>query len=504
MSQMIQEPTMPTFSPFSRNLRRMLMATTLAATVALPFAVTPLRAEVPLTGYADLVQKVTPSVVFIEVTAKADPAEQPQSAQNSPDPFQEFMKRFGMPDQNFGQAPDQNPDQSPNGGVMRGLGSGFIISSDGEIITNNHVVKGATAIKVTLDDGREYSAHVIGTDPMTDVALIKLDKASGLPVATLGDKDKLRVGDAVVAVGNPFGLGGTVTSGIVSALGRDIHSGPYDNFIQTDAAINKGNSGGPLFNAAGDVVGMNTAIYSPTGGSVGIGFSVPAKTIADVVAQLRDKGHVDRGWLGVMIQTVTPDLASALGLPSADGAIVASVQADSPASKAKLQSGDVIVAVNGTSVDKTHALPVLVAGIPSGDTAELAILRNGKAEKVSVTIGTLTPEKLQLASADATDLGGNAVSPLGLTVQPMTPDIAQGLGLPADATGVVIDKVDAASDNADKLMSGDVIVEAAGKPVGSAEALRGAVAGAPQKSAVLLKVLRDGKPLFIGASIGTM
>jgi serine protease Do len=507
MGQMIQEPTMPTYSPspFARNLRRMLMATTLAATVALPFAVTPLRADVPLTGYADLVQKVTPSVVFIEVTAKADPTDQ-QTAQNAPDPFQEFMKRFGMPDQNFGQAPDQNqnPDQSPDGGVMRGLGSGFIISSDGEIITNNHVVKGATAIKVTLDDGREYTAHVIGTDPMTDVALIKLDKASGLPVATLGDKDKLRVGDAVVAVGNPFGLGGTVTSGIVSALGRDIHSGPYDNFIQTDAAINKGNSGGPLFNAAGDVVGMNTAIYSPSGGSVGIGFSVPAQTIADVVTQLRDKGHVDRGWLGVMIQSVTPDLAQALGLPSADGAIVASVQPDSPASKANLQSGDVIVAVNGTSVDKTHALPVLVAGIASGKSAELAILRNGKAEKVSVTIGTLTPEKLQLASADATDLGGNAVGPLGLTVQPMTPDIAQGLGLPANATGLVIDKVDAASDNADRLTSGDVIVEAAGKPVGSAEALRGAIAGAPQKSAVLLKVLRDGKPLFIGASIGTM
>ncbi len=488
------------------SLRRILMATTLAATMALPFSVSPLLAEVPLSGYADLVEKVTPSVVFIEVTAKPAVADA-QTAQNAPDPFQEFMKRFGMPDQNFGQGPDQNqnPDQSPNGGVMRGLGSGFIISADGEIVTNNHVVKDATSIKVTLNDGKEYTAHVVGTDPMTDVALIKLDKASGLPVATLGNKDKLRVGDAVVAVGNPFGLGGTVTSGIVSALGRDIHSGPYDNFIQTDAAINKGNSGGPLFNATGDVVGMNTAIYSPTGGSVGIGFSVPAQTIFDVVSQLRDKGHVDRGWLGVMIQSVTPDLAQALGLPSADGAIVASVQPDSPASAAKLQSGDVIVAVNGTSVDKSHALPVLVAGIVSGQTAELAILRDGKAQTVSVKIGTLTPEKLQLASADATkDLGGNSVTPLGLTVQPVTPDIAQGLGLPADSSGVVIDKVDAASDNADKLQSGDVIVEAAGKAISSADELRTAVASAPQKSAVLLKVLRDGKPLFIGASIATM
>lgn len=487
------------------SLRATLMASTLAATLVLPYAVTPLHAEVPMSGYADLVQKVTPSVVYIEVTAKADPAEM-ASAQNMPDPFQEFMKRFGMPDQNFGQGPDQNPspDQQPNSGLMHGLGSGFIISADGEVVTNNHVVKGATSIKVTLQDGKTYTAHVIGTDPMTDVALIKLEDASGLPVAKLGNADPLRVGDAVVAIGNPFGLGSTVTSGIVSALGRDIHSGPYDNFIQTDAAINKGNSGGPLFNTAGDVVGMNTAIYSPSGGSVGIGFSVPAQTIADVVAQLRDHGQVNRGWLGVMIQTVTPDLAQALGVKAEGGAIVASVQPDGPAAKADLKSGDVIVAVNGTAVDKTHALPVLVANIASGKTAELSILRDGKPKTVSVKIGTLTPEKLQMASASATEGTGNSIAPLGLSVQTLTPDVAQSLGLPAGATGLVVDKVDAASDNADKLQSGDVIVEAAGQPVDSAAALRKAIADAPQKSAVLLRVLRDGKPLFVGATIATM
>ena len=477
----------------ARSLRRTLLASTLAATSLMTASALPLWAGVPMDGYADLVEKVTPSVVFIEVTAKADPA----LAQANPAPFDEFMKRFGAPDQG------QNPDQQPDGGVMRGLGSGFIISADGEIVTNNHVVDGATAIKVRLEDGREFSAHVVGTDPMTDVALIKLDNASGLPVATLGTADKLRVGDAVVAVGNPFGLGGTVTSGIVSAMDRDIHSGPYDSFIQTDAAINKGNSGGPLFNTGGDVVGMNTAIFSPSGGSVGIGFSVPVQTIADVVTQLRDHGHVDRGWLGVLIQPMTPDLADALGLKTPEGAIVASVQPDSPASAAKLQSGDVIVSVNGVTVDKTHDLPGMVASVASGKTADLAILRGGKAETVSVTIGALTPEKFGLASAPATS-GEEQVAPLGLTAQALNSELAQGLGLPSEAAGLVIDKVEPASANADRLMPGDVIVEAAGKPVASVEALRTAVAGATSKSTVLLKVMRDGKPMFVGAAIATL
>ena len=477
----------------TRCLRRTLLASTLAATSLMTVSALPLWAGVPMDGYADLVEKVTPSVVFIEVTAKADPA----LGQANPSPFDEFMKRFGAPDQG------QNPDQQPDGGVMRGLGSGFIISADGEIVTNNHVVDGATAIKVRLEDGREFSAHVVGTDAMTDVALIKLDNASGLPVATLGTADKLRVGDAVVAVGNPFGLGGTVTSGIVSAMDRDIHSGPYDSFIQTDAAINKGNSGGPLFNTGGDVVGMNTAIFSPSGGSVGIGFSVPVQTIADVVTQLRDHGQVDRGWLGVLIQPMTPDLADALGLKTPEGAIVASVQPDSPAAAAKLQSGDVIVSVNGLTVDKTHDLPGMVASVASGQTAKLAILRDGKAETAIVTIGTLTPEKFGLASAPATT-GEEQVAPLGLTVQALTADLSQGLGLPVDATGLVVDTVAPDSANADRLMPGDVIVEAAGKPVASVEVLRTAVAGAPSKSSVLLKVMRAGKPMFVGAAIATL
>jgi len=476
----------------ARIFRRSLLASTLAATSTLTFLPFPTWAGVPLDGYADLVEKVTPSVVFIEVTAKVDPA----LAQADPSPFDEFMKRFGAPDQ------QQNPDQQPDGGVMHGLGSGFIISADGEIVTNNHVVEGATAIMVRLEDGREFAAHVVGTDPMTDVALIKLDKASSLPVSTLGTADKLRVGDAVVAVGNPFGLGGTVTSGIVSALDRDIHSGPYDNFIQTDAAINKGNSGGPLFNTSGDVVGMNTAIFSPSGGSVGIGFSVPVQTISDVVTQIRDHGKVDRGWLGVLIQPMTPELADALGLKAADGAIVASVQPDSPAAAANLESGDVIVSVDGVAVDKSHDLPTIIAKVTSGQAAELAILRDGKAETVKVTIGALTPEKIDLASAPANS-GEEPVAPLGLIVQPLTSDLAHGLGMPANTTGLVVAKIESDSANGDRLMPGDVIVEAAGQPVASAEALRTAIAGATSKSAVLLKVMRDGKPLFVGATVAT-
>ncbi len=479
--------------PIISSFRGMLLATTVAATTAFTFSALPSVADVPFQGFADLAEKVTPSVVFIEVTAKAEQT----TAQGNLPPMDQFMKRFGIPDQG------PNPDQQPDGGIMHGLGSGFIISADGEVVTNNHVVAGATSIKVRLEDGREFDAHVVGTDPMTDVALIKLDHAQSLPIAKLGTQDKLRVGDAVLAIGNPFGLGGTVTSGIVSAMDRDIHSGPYDSYIQTDAAINKGNSGGPLFNTSGDVVGMNTAIFSPSGGSVGIGFSVPVQTISDIVDQLRDHGQVDRGWLGVLIQPVTQDLADALGIASAHGAIVASVQPDSPASAAQLQSGDVIVAVNGVQVDETHTLPGQVAKITDGKAVKLAILRNGRPETVSVTLGKLTPEKLDLASAPAT-AGESNVKPLGLTVQTLTADLAQGLGLPADMTGLVIANIETGSPNADRLQPGDIITEAAGKPALSADALRNAVSETTGKSAVLLKVVRDGKPLYVGAKIATL
>ena len=481
----------------SSRLRAALLVTTLAAASLSGLAAAPLWAGVPLEGYADLVARISPEVVFITVTAK-DTRQLTEGGDGTPgqtSPFDEFMKRFGQ--QNPNNAPDNGP--APDG-VMRALGSGFLISATGEVVTNNHVVEGASSIKVTLQDGREFTAHVVGTDKLTDVALIKLDKAQALPFAAFPTGDALRVGDAVVAIGNPFGLGGTVTSGIVSALGRDINAGPYDNFIQTDAAINKGNSGGPLFNSAGEVVGMNTAIYSPDGGSVGIGFAVPAKTIQTIVAQLRDHGSVARGWLGVAIQPVTADLAQALGMASPEGAVVANVEPDSPASKAKLQSGDVILAVDGDKVDAAHGLPTLIAAIATGKSADLTVLRDGKSQTIAVTIGTLTPDKLKLASVEPAP-GAATQTPLGATVEMLTPDVASGLGLPTDATGVVVSKVAPDSPNADRLLPGDIVLEVAGHAVTSPAEMNKLISGVKDKGAVLIKLSRAGQPLFVGAVV---
>jgi serine protease Do len=495
---------MHSYSNFRPRLpvRAVLLATTLAFASLGILGANPSRADVPITGYADLVEKVSPAVVFIEVTARVPGQVRMESQQpfGQQSPFDEFFKQFGMPGPFNGQP--QMPGQGPDGGVMHALGSGFLISPDGEIVTNNHVVDGATSIKVRLNDGREMTAKVVGTDPMTDVALIKLEGASDLPTVKFGESGKLRVGDAVVAVGNPFGLGGTVTSGIVSALGRDINSGPYDNFIQTDAAINKGNSGGPLFNAAGEVIGMNTAIFSPSGGSVGIGFSVPAGTIQSVVNQLRDHGKVDRGWLGVQIQRVNEDLAQAMGLPKAEGALVADVQPDSPAAAAKLKSGDVIVAVNGNPVDEKHGLPAMIADISAGQSAELQILRDGKPQTVTVKIGALSPETL----ASATDTGTQPApeaSSLGVSVQPLDPDLAAQMGLPPGTKGLLINEVTQDGPNADRLQPGDIVQEVAGKPVASPADLSAALADGKVKSAVLMRILRDGHPVFVGAAVAT-
>lgn len=340
-------------------------------------------APTPQGGYVDLVAKVAPAVVYIEVTKKADLAS-PEMMEHGY-PLDEFMRRFGMPMPGMPGMPGM-----PDGSVpeMRGVGTGFIVSKDGRIVTNAHVVDGADSVKVTLSDGRTVDGEVVGTDIATDIAVVQVDAGTDLPMVAFGDSTALQVGQEVVAIGSPFGLGNSVTSGIVSALGRDINSGPFDNYIQTDAAINKGNSGGPLFNTQGEVVGINTAIFSPTGGSVGIGFAVPAETAEKVVADLADDGSVERGWLGVAIQPVTEDIAAALGFDAAKGVLLSEVTPDTPAAGAGLTRGDIVLAVDGQEVESPRDLTRLIATAAPGSEVTLDLMRAGKEVSATVTLGT--------------------------------------------------------------------------------------------------------------------
>src|SRR6185437_2232184 len=351
-------------------------------------------------GFADIVERVKPSVISVKVNitekvAKDDGNNNDDSPFQPGSPMERFFRRFGGPD---GLPPGLRGQRGH--GAVTGQGSGFFISADGYAVTNNHVVDGADKVEVTTDDGKTYSAKVIGTDARTDVALIKVEGGSNFPFAKFSD-DKPRIGDWVLAVGNPFGLGGTATAGIVSASGRDIGNGPYDDFIQIDAPVNKGNSGGPAFNMKGDVIGVNTAIYSPSGGSVGIAFSIPANTVKSVVAQLKDKGSVSRGWIGVQIQPVTSDIADSLGLKKAEGALVAEPQENGPAAKAGIESGDVITAVNGETVKDARELARTIGGFAPGTSVKLNVLHKGSDKVVNLTLGTL-PNNLE-AKADTHD-----------------------------------------------------------------------------------------------------
>lgn len=331
---------------------------------------------VPPGGYGDLVESVSPSVVFIEVKGlKAGAEATPMLPKGMPE---ELKRRFG--------------DMMPEGGEQaprNGLGSGFIISEDGEIVTNHHVVNGAERVVVKLADGRSMDATVIGSDPMTDIALLKVEAEETLPAVVFGTSAEMRAGDEVVAVGSPFGLGGTVTSGIISATSRNIHSGPYDDFIQTDAAINRGNSGGPLFNNEGEVIGVNTAIFSPDGGSVGIGFAVPSDLVQTIVADLQDDGNITRGWLGVQIKPMSEEIASVLGYDRPKGAMIEAVTEESPAAKAGLKQGDIILSFNGTEIEELRDLTRAVADTSPDKAAEMTVMHKGKTVTREVTVGTL-------------------------------------------------------------------------------------------------------------------
>jgi serine protease Do len=393
------------------------------------------------------------------------------------DQFNDFWKRF------FGGPQPRGPQR------QRSLGSGFIIDGDGSILTNNHVVENASKIVVKLSDDQEYEAKVIGRDAKTDIAVIKINAKSSLPAANFGDSDQLEVGEWVVAIGNPFGLDSTVTSGIVSAKGRHIGQGPYDNFIQTDASINPGNSGGPLINLRGEIVGINTAIFSRTGGNMGIGFAIPINLVKELLPQLRGKGKVTRGFLGVLIQKVTPEIADSLALEKAQGALVANVSKDGPADKAGVKVGDVIVEFDGKEVKDSGDLPIIVARTQVDKKVRMKVVRDKKELVLGVAVGELKDEEVVAAVPEKGELG--------LTVQRLTPPMAESLGL-EKSDGVVVSAVEpgSAADDAG-IRRGDVLMEIDRRPVRNLDEYRKMVAAIKKGRGVLFLVRRGESTLFL-------
>jgi serine protease Do len=412
---------------------------------------------------------------------------QQQMPQDMPAPFGDTLRQF----RNHGG----------HGAEMEqhALGSGFIVDPAGYIVTNNHVVDGAHDVSVTLTDGNKYKAHVVGRDAKTDLALLKIDAGHALPYVAFGDSDNAHEGDWVIAVGNPYGLGGTVTAGIVSAHGRNINAGPYDDFLQIDAPINPGNSGGPLFNETGQVVGIDTAIYSPSGGSVGIGFAIPSNVAKDIVAQLREHGNVARGWLGVQMQPLTPALAKAVGLSSGQGVVVDSVVDGSPASRASLQQGDVITAYNGKPIKSARDLAMAVADTPSGKTASLAIWRADHPRSTNVTIGTEQNSRVAMADTNA-----SGEKPVGMALEPLTQDMRDQLNLRPSTQGVVVGQVTEGS-RADQsgIQAGDVIERVGGSPVSTPAQVADAIHAAERqkKDALPLLVMRGGETSYLGLQL---
>ncbi len=455
----------------------------------------PLNSPAGPTGFADVVERVTPAVVNVTVAQEAAPVMSMPDGQ-MPDegsPLYEFFKRFGDVD----EMPFPGPRQ------REGEGSGFIIDSKGHIVTNNHVVEGASRIEVTLNDGQKYEAEVIGRDAKTDLALIKIDTTDSLPHVDLGDSRGARVGDWVLAVGNPFGLGGSVNAGIISARGRDINSGPYDDYIQIDAPINRGNSGGPLFDARGVVIGVNTAIFSPSGGNIGIGFAIPAETAAEIVADLKTKGHVDRGWLGVQIQPVTEEIAASLGLPETRGVLVADVISGTPAQAAGLRSGDVILQAADEPMEDYRDLTKLIASIDAGTRIDVVLYRSGDTLTVPVTIGEMPSEDLAQASSDNEPAGDEPS--IGLYLAPLTPELRAERGLDADTRGVLVARVAPGSPaQAAGIQAGSLISmvgqQAVTKPSQVVEAVKKAAAS--DRPSVLLRVEQDGEQRFVAVPIG--
>lgn len=428
-----------------------------------------------LPNFIDLAEMLTPIVVNISTTQESQGGRRFSSPFGEEDPFNEFWRRFFGGPLPRGRSPQKS------------LGSGFIIDKNGSILTNNHVVENAKKIVVKLSDGREFEAKVVGKDVKTDIAVIKIDGENGFPVATLGDSDRLKVGEWVLAIGNPFGLDSSVTSGIVSAKGRFIGAGNYDDFIQTDAAINPGNSGGPLINLQGEVVGINSAIFSRSGGNIGIGFAIPINIAKELLPQLRETGKVTRGFLGVMIQRVTPDIAESLGLDKAQGALVASVSEDGPADRAGVKVGDVIISFDGKLIEESNDLPLVVARTPVEKKVEVKVLRDKEEVALSVSVGKMPDE----------DVIVTAKGELGFSVQEVTPQLAESLGLDRPE-GVVITRVEPGSPGGEAgLRRGDVILEVDRKAILGLKDYRKAIGETKKGKGILFLVRRGDNTLFL-------
>ena len=403
------------------------------------------NAKQPPDSFADLVDKLSPTVVNISTTQTVEGG----PSNDFEELFREFFERRGIP----GEPPQQRQRRATS------LGSGFIIDSSGYIVTNHHVIAGADEISVRLSDDTTLEAELVGSDEKTDLAVLKVTSDVDLPAAEWGDSDSIRVGDWVLAIGNPFGLGGTVTAGILSARQRDINAGPYDDFLQTDASINRGNSGGPMFDMDGKVIGVNSMIYSPTGGSIGIGFAIPSRMAKSIVDQLKEFGEVKRGWLGVRIQTVTEELAEGMRLEEPKGALVASVTEGGPAEKSGIQQGDVILEFNGREVEEMRKLPRMVAETSIGEEVEVVVWRKGERKTIDVQLGELDEEQMASLESGPEDSGGEAGA-LGLNLSSITPELRQRFELDDDAQGVIVTDVASGSTAMEKgLQPGDIIVE---------------------------------------------
>ena len=444
-------------------------------------------------SYASIVAADKPAVVTITTTMKADPNADDGTVSPFDEQFRQFFGQQGIPLPPQAQRPQ-------NGGEQMALGSGFVISSDGYIVTNNHVIDNAKTIKVTLDDGTELSAKLIGADAKSDLAVVKVTAPKPLTTVTWGDSDRLRAGDQILAIGNPFGIGTTVTAGIVSARGRALHSGPYDDFIQIDAPINHGNSGGPLVDIDGKVVGINTAIYSPNGGSVGVGFAIPSDQAQKIVAKLMKDGSIKHGFIGVQIQPVTGDVANAVGLAKAEGALVAKVEPDTPAAKAGVRAGDVITALGGAPVTAPRDLSRKVADLSPGEKTKLTVWREGESRELAMTIGGNDTGTEQAAAEPGKGAKEAQVATIGVGLADITPDVREALNLPRGETGAVIESVSPSKPAADAgLQTGDVIVSVNQAPVKSAKEARTAIAeaGKSGRKSVLLLVQRGDEQTFV-------